>query len=70
MLSLSLEDLIIELKQSNVDVFRIMLDRRVPLFVSEAVIAPLPCLNGNVSVIIPMVTPPTVSPESLAELSV
>jgi hypothetical protein len=70
MLSLSLEDLIIELKQSDVDAFRIMLGRCVPLFVSEAAVAPLPRLNGNVSVIIPMVTPPTVSPESLAELSV
>jgi hypothetical protein len=70
MLSLSLEDLIIELKQSDVDAFRIILVRRVPLFVSEAAIAPLPHLNGNISVIVPMVTPPMVSPKSLAKLSV
>jgi hypothetical protein len=42
----SLEDLIIE--QSDMDVFRIMLGHRVPLFVSKAAVAPLPRLNGNV----------------------
>jgi hypothetical protein len=47
MLSLSLEDLIIELKQSDVDAFRMVRLPPRPIFVSEAVVSPLPRLNNN-----------------------